>query len=537
MPSRQAIAGGTIVLLLIVACWLRATSLRDELWIDELHTAWTVTDELRDVAPRAMIGNQSPLFYWPYWAWVRIAGQNEVTLRLPLLLCGLLAIAGVFALVWRNTTSLAAAVAAALWLTLHDDAIFYAVEARLYAAVQLVGLLHAWLFASLLKIPTLRKRIAWIILGIVLLHLHYTAALLLVAEGMAYAMLCLWRSPDDRPQYAWQSMLLDCGLMLLSLAPLAWHLAAIAQRRQNWARMTPQEISPLAITYLEQALPLLLLVTLGLAIFRYAKRRQDATLPSWPRTLIVVVGCWLLVPPLVAWLLNVLDIARLYHVRYIVVSMATVPVLAGLLIAAAPRPWQRGVLASVTILCALAANFGWRDVLSGEPAVARQESWASAIRELNAQLARSADDKPVFVYSGFIEAAGIDDAHPDPELNAFCVLTVRTHDRLDVPDERLHAMPLAPTGRLTPKQALLASERGAWFLIRSWDLEPVPGRIEKSLRDAGVTGTFRWRRQSLDHLHWLELTVNPEESANNSAANLRTGQQLDTSLTSRSWPP
>lgn len=509
MPSRQPIAGGTLVLLLLIACWLRATSLRDELWIDELHTAWTVTDELRDVAPRAMIGNQSPLFYWPFWAWVRVVGQNEVTLRLPLLLCGLATIAGVFAWVWRSTASLAAAAAAGLWLTLHDDAIFYAVEARLYAAVQWVGLLHVWLFVSLLAAPTRRKRLLWILLGVLLLHLHYTAGLLLVAEGCAYALLA-WQFPPERPRYAWRSLAIDCGLTLLSLAPLVWHLAAIAQRRQNWAQMTPQEISPLAIAFLAQALPLLLVVTLLLFVFRYALRRPASTATPWPRTLLIVVGCWLLLPPLLAWLLNVLDIARLYHVRYVVVSMAAVPVLTGLLIAAAPRAWQRGILASITIACALAANFGWRDVLHGAPAIARHEPWATAIRELNAELARAGGDKPVFVYSGFIESAGIDDAHLDPQLNAFCLLTVRTHDRLNVPDERLHPMPLSPTGRLTRQQALLAGARGAWFLIRIGNLDPVPGRIEKSLRDAAVEGTFRWRRHSLDQLHWLELSVERE---------------------------
>lgn len=346
-------------------------------------------------------------------------------------------------------------------------------------------------------------------LGVLLLHLHYTAGLLLVAEGFAYALLA-WRLPQERLKYAWRSLALDSGLMVLSLAPLAWHLAAIAQRRQNWAQMTPQEISPLAIAFLAQGLPLLLLMALLLFAFRYALYLSKPTAHPFPGTLSVVVGCWLLLPPLLAWLLNVLDIARLYHVRYVVVSMAAAPVLAGLWIAAAPRTWQRGVLASLTILCALATNFGWRDVLYGAPAIARYESWATAIDQLNIELARASSDKPVFVYTGFIECAGIDDANPDPQLREFCTLTVRTHDPLNVPAERLHPMPLAPTGRLTRQQALLAGQRGAWFLIRIGKLDPVPQRIENSLRQAGVAGKFHWRRHSLDQLHWLELSIERE---------------------------
>src|SRR5690606_37157792 len=91
--------GFWIVLLLGLAAWLRAASLFEPLWLDELHTAWIVAGDLQDVAPRAMVGNQSPLIYWPWWGWAQLFGITPVTLRLPLLATGLALVVLVYLIV------------------------------------------------------------------------------------------------------------------------------------------------------------------------------------------------------------------------------------------------------------------------------------------------------------------------------------------------------------------------------------------------------------------------------------------------------
>ena len=66
----------------LVAAALRIPPLRDSLWLDELHTAWCAIGPLDEVAERAAMGNQSPVFYWLEWLLIEILGASESTLRL-----------------------------------------------------------------------------------------------------------------------------------------------------------------------------------------------------------------------------------------------------------------------------------------------------------------------------------------------------------------------------------------------------------------------------------------------------------------------
>src|SRR5437762_14037393 len=77
-----------LFLVVAIGAALRLWQARESLWLDELHTAWCAGGSLADVAPRAMIGNQSPLFFWLEWLIVRLLGSSEWTLRLPSIVAG-----------------------------------------------------------------------------------------------------------------------------------------------------------------------------------------------------------------------------------------------------------------------------------------------------------------------------------------------------------------------------------------------------------------------------------------------------------------
>src|SRR5688572_19813575 len=83
---RWSLAALTAILAL--GAMLRWGPVRESLWIDELHTAWCVSGSLADVAPRAMAGNQSPVFFWIEWLLTSLFGHNELTFRLPSLIAG-----------------------------------------------------------------------------------------------------------------------------------------------------------------------------------------------------------------------------------------------------------------------------------------------------------------------------------------------------------------------------------------------------------------------------------------------------------------
>src|SRR4051812_8328797 len=67
---------------------LRLTNISESLWLDELHPGWVVKGEWGDVAPRAQIGNQSPLWLYAVKVVTTLRGESEFTLRLLSLLAG-----------------------------------------------------------------------------------------------------------------------------------------------------------------------------------------------------------------------------------------------------------------------------------------------------------------------------------------------------------------------------------------------------------------------------------------------------------------
>src|SRR5438309_3261742 len=91
--------------LVVLAATLRLTNIRESLWLDELHTAWCAVGPLQEVAQRAAIGNQSPLFFWWEWLIVQVLGPSELSLRLTSFAAGSLLPLAVYFLARRCCTA------------------------------------------------------------------------------------------------------------------------------------------------------------------------------------------------------------------------------------------------------------------------------------------------------------------------------------------------------------------------------------------------------------------------------------------------
>src|SRR5206468_6541242 len=98
----------------LVAAALRIPPLRESLWLDELHTAWCAVGPLDEVARRAAIGNQGPLFFWLEWLFLGILGPSELSLRLMSFVSGSLLPLAIFLLARRWKLETAGLVAAGL---------------------------------------------------------------------------------------------------------------------------------------------------------------------------------------------------------------------------------------------------------------------------------------------------------------------------------------------------------------------------------------------------------------------------------------
>src|SRR5262245_22650432 len=123
-----------VVGISLVAAAVRIEPLRESLWLDELHTAWCAVGSLDELAQRAAIGNQGPLFYWLEWLLLGLFGPSELALRLPSFLAGSMLPMAVYFFARRLGTAGMGVLAAAL-VAVDPLGIFYSSEARPYALV------------------------------------------------------------------------------------------------------------------------------------------------------------------------------------------------------------------------------------------------------------------------------------------------------------------------------------------------------------------------------------------------------------------
>ena len=65
-----------------IAVLLRLPSCYESFWLDELHSAWIVADDVGSVYQRSVLGHQSPFYYFQLWIWKQVVGNSEVMLRL-----------------------------------------------------------------------------------------------------------------------------------------------------------------------------------------------------------------------------------------------------------------------------------------------------------------------------------------------------------------------------------------------------------------------------------------------------------------------
>ncbi|HTN76106.1 MAG TPA: glycosyltransferase family 39 protein [Pirellulaceae bacterium] len=448
--------------ILLLATALRWPNFFESFWLDELHTAWAIGDQLRDVAPRAMQGNQPPLPYWLLWGWVQVVGVSEWSLRGPALVASLSAIVSVAWVLWRWTPSRGAVLVAALALALEPLAIFHGGEARVYAWLELLAIWQVYWLQRTCEQPTRSSRWMLVLLSLGLVHLHYTAALLLIAEAL---FLVGGKLFNRSLAYSCRSAAIDGLLVLLGLLPLLPGLAVVAARRANWSLFIEQP--SLSDLWSELPLNLVLLTTaaLLLVVVIWRWRKEQSPLLSWPATGTIGITLTALGGPLLlAWTLTELDVARLFFARYLVVTIPAAALLLGLLIAAAPTARWRWValLLSSVVLLSSSHVLGDRLFFHEQPA-GRSEDWRGVVAAINRP---EWNHMPAIVLApGLIEGDALRSSD-NRELVEFCSYPLRAAYRLDR-DLPILPLPATDPGELTPGERRFATEHGtAWLVIR-----------------------------------------------------------------------
>jgi uncharacterized membrane protein len=284
LSSNQLLIAATLITLLGAA--IRITNLGfDSLWFDEVLTLNTA---VQGITAANEVRDHPPLLYWLTSLSIHIFPVHEVTLRLPSLLAGILTIPLLIS--FGKTADLPSA---GLWagflLAISTFHVRYVQEARHYALL---------LFFALLSLNFLYRAVSgnrsqdWLIYGAVIsvmLFVHYSAWLLLLAEGVL----------------------------------VIWHLIAMLRRRGLHALLT---IWPAAVLLL---LTLLVLLPRAISALQ-ANAGQSAALGTTPAA---ELQTWLnnakfsfgFNDPLLATLLLLLALAGLmiliHHRRWLLLSL------------------------------------------------------------------------------------------------------------------------------------------------------------------------------------------------------------------------
>ena len=440
----------------VVATVLRIMPLGESLWLDELHTAWCAVGQLDEVAQRAAIGNQSPVFYWMEWALFGILGEAEFSLRFISLLAGALLPAAIFLLARRGKAEVAGLIAAAL-IAVDPLAIFYGTEARPYALVQLLVVGLAALTSEVTCRPTWMIRGMWILVAATVFHLHYTAILAVVAMSLFLALSQLFRS--EAGSYGWVHWLTDQALLLLLCLPAAGNVNYIFAHRANWETFVkPQPIwNAIDWTPLPGWCWLILFIAAALA---WLSQRSASALPQ---RLFWLALIWAAVPLAIAWVTTVSDFARLFFPRYLSASLPAAALCAGLCIQMLPLRSLRVVAGVLTIGIAI-----WTSGIighyqkDGSSIAKRNEDWRGCVDWLNERIA--VEGYPVLVYSGFIEADELTKPHHEL-LDAYCVLPVNSLYVIDASPEDLFPLPMRRPGQTPQPAEMLCMHRGGCWIV------------------------------------------------------------------------
>jgi len=482
--ERYWLAAALVVSL--AAAVLRIWPIRESLWIDELHTAWCAVGALDEVASRAAIGNQSPLYFWFQWLLVRVLGPSELALRLPSLIAGSLLPLAVF-FVGRRWLNAPVGFLAAALVGIDPLAILYASEARPYAVVQVLAVVHFALTAEILTNPATALRVAWVVVGGLLFHLHYTAALLFPAELLFYGLMMVVQ--PRVVAYRWQSMACDGAIVAVVCLPAIGALNAIFARRANWNAFVELVPYSTIVTWWPPALGAWYVA----AEIVIPKRMGGGRLAPG-----VLLLCWLIVPTLLAWIFAQSGVARLFYWRYLIACAPAAALLAAGSVELAPWRWAKWGLGAILLFAALWSS----DIVShlyheGRVIAARGEDWRACIAWLNEETQQT--QFPILVWSGLIEADALRQPH-DELFVEYCLFPVNSLYPLDVEPADLFPLPMKQPGRLDQVVEMLMVHRGgAWLIVRGNQqtgksiAESIVANLDKS---AIQVGGGKWRIQN-----------------------------------------
>jgi hypothetical protein len=419
-PARRVpFAGIAGLVVFLIALALRLPSCGDSLWVDELHTAWTIRDGFGQIASRAAIGNQTPWYFWGLWFWTRLVGDQEIWLRLPSVLAVSLASGLIAAEACKTSGSRVFGVLAGSLLAVDRNSIYFGSEARVYGLVVLASTI---LWISVVRLISGEAESAnqrkWLLgVGICVLSLvllHITTALTVVGILAAVLVLVSGRRKTKL------RITLCTVLPMAAALGISWpNIAAVWSRRRRWDAFGATEsfedvfamwpwtawlAVPLTVWVLEWAVGRLLRSEQS-EQSEQSERSDGRDVVPQARGVLIAWGAVVMIT-LVCWTTSRLEIAPIWHRRFVV---AALPLAAyggaGVWYAVLSKIRWHGLrwIGVAALVLGFASWQGTVSITAREPLnrVRRVENWRSAVTTIHRQRIESA---PVLVAAELIES-------------------------------------------------------------------------------------------------------------------------------------
>ena len=186
------------------------------LWYDEWLSAEAVSGGLGHVVHH--VANRegiAPTYFVILWGWVRLFGDGAVAMRTLSVLIGTATIPVAYAIAIELHQRRAVARIAAVLVAISPMLVWYSQEARPYTLVAFLGGLTLWAFARVRNSGQPRDLYRWGLICACALAVHYFAAFIVVAEGIAVLA---------SRRFRWRQLVLSCvpsAVVVVGLLPIA----------------------------------------------------------------------------------------------------------------------------------------------------------------------------------------------------------------------------------------------------------------------------------------------------------------------------
>lgn len=431
-------------------------SIRESLWVDELHSVWVIAGDWSEVKDRAAFGNQSPLYFYGLKAWSIVASvfhsddfTNEVTLRGSSLLgwvtlCYLML--KTIRRQLRSTTPFSMIGVIVCWLLLDRIGAFYAIELRPYLWVSVLSLLVMLSAAKLAEQPT-RFGYVWLFLSAIAFYFHYTSIIVIMFSwlGRIAEMGLRWKRIDVRIRTVIIRLRIgELAILAGLIAPGCWQLKEIFSRSQQWASFAGDSSFEAMMRILPwfslTIIPMVAsLIHARLCQFIQPKIETEGTYISDPRTALAIQFGTVAVGTLTfVWMLTNLEFAPLVHRRYVMGAYPAIVLLGAYWlgrIQSRSTLLLTGFLSTMIMVWCQGTISEWQD--GRYVAWQRQEDWRDAIAFLNQH---RHPDEPIFLAPLLIETTG---TTIDPSIStSYLRFPLMSLYKLDCSDS-IHLLPNA----------------------------------------------------------------------------------------------